>query len=721
MTPKFAKGIGAMLLSTLLVASAASAQSQWLQQANNLERTGQWQLVVELDTKAIAAGEGAPAYNNRSHAYNELKQYQHAIEDANEAIGLDLKFALAYSNRGRAYAGLGQYPRALQDLDKSIALDQNLFNGYINRGLCYNSMHQFPRALEDFNKAVELEPNSPFALSDRGIVYAQQRELPLAIKDFDKAIAIDPTYLAAYGNRGAAYNDMKDFEHALDSLNKAIELDPTFATAYNNRGIAYKGLKQYQLAIQDFQKYISIDPSNALTYLNRGNCYAAMKEYQRAVADYNEAIKLDPNFMPAYGSRAYSLTCLKQYAAAIDDANRAIAANPSGSDVCCTKGWALLMSGRVDDALDVFNSAMQKGVQGTWWFTGIGTVYEIKGNEQLASQNYRMAKACPDFKIDGQRADEWKHIVLSSVGKTTPGVTAHNPASAALTKLPGDKALTLPPEPRSNSLDGPIRDKWALVIGISHFQHPEYNLPNSAKDAKDFYNYLVSVAHFSPDHIRMLIDKDATSLNIKSSFGDDWLPKLAEPGDLVVVYISTHGTPASKDRGGKNYIVAYDTNRDHLYSTGVPMDELTDRIKNAVKSDRVLIVMDTCYSGGAAASARGGETPDTFDANKLAQDMGKGRLIISSCSPQQRSWESKNYQNGVFTRFFLNALKQNHGNIDVRKALDSIKEPVEWEVKRDWDAEQVPQIAGDWQGSDLDIAAKATMPRPMGPNSASNK
>ncbi|MCA9818426.1 MAG: caspase family protein, partial [Cyanobacteria bacterium HKST-UBA01] len=37
-----------------------------------------------------------------------------------------------------------------------------------------------------------------------------------------------------------------------------------------------------------------------------------------------------------------------------------------------------------------------------------------------------------------------------------------------------------------NSRQTPVRDKWALVIGISNFKDPKINLKYPAKDARDF-------------------------------------------------------------------------------------------------------------------------------------------------------------------------------------------------------------------------------------------
>ncbi len=259
----------------------------------------------------------------------------------------------------------------------------------------------------------------------------------------------------------------------------------------------------------------------------------------------------------------------------------------------------------------------------------------------------------------------------------------------------------------------PVKDKWALIVGISEFANPEYRLRYAAKDAQDFRNFLVNEANFRADHVKMLLNKDATKQHILEAFGDNFLPNLVRPGDLAVIYIATHGTPSSRDKGHKNYIAAYDTEKSKLYSTGVDMNEINDRIKSAVNTDRVLIVLDTCYSGNAAAGARGIENGGNFDLEEVARDMGTGRLVISSSGPQEQAWESKGYQNGIFTRYLINALRQNKGTIDVQKAFAMIKDKVQWEADRDYGAKQTPQLGGSWSGQELILSVPAVAPRPM--------
>jgi tetratricopeptide (TPR) repeat protein len=264
----------------------------------------------------------------------------------------------------------------------------------------------------------------------------------------------------------------------------------------------------------------------------------------------------------------------------------------------------------------------------------------------------------------------------------------------------------------SSVTDKPIRDKWAVIIGISKFANPSYNLQFAAKDASDFRDYLVNSGNFKADHILTLLDQQATRANIMRAFGSKWLPNLVEPGDMAVVYISTHGTPAAQDSGGRNYIVAYDTDANDLYASGVDMDELARRIKE-IKTDRAVIILDTCYSGASIPGSRGLSRVDSFDTKKL--ECGRGHLVISASSPNERSWESTSVSNGVFTKYLIDSLKLN-SNASVKQVFEACAKKVEWEVKLTRASTQTPQLGGDWQGSPLILSAPATEPRPMIPS-----
>ncbi|CAN5325472.1 hypothetical protein BH11CYA1_BH11CYA1_21150 [soil metagenome] len=302
-------------------------------------------------------------------------------------------------------------------------------------------------------------------------------------------------------------------------------------------------------------------------------------------------------------------------------------------------------------------------------------------------------------------------------------------AAAITAALPGGEAAlnyaaaTLAP---SATIDKSIADKWAIVVGISNFKDPSINLKYAAKDATDFRNFLIAKENFKADHVLLLTDADATKAKIISKLGDGWLGKLAHKDDLVLVYVSSHGS-ASQEEVGVNFLVSHDTDKYKLISTGLPMQWLTKIIQEQVKASRVVVILDVCHSGAAGDESKNITDDDDDDDQKneagskgLARtalnvnklNLASGQVVLSSSLADQVSWESKNYPNSVFTRRLIEALQCNGPNTTLRQAYDQLRSLVGSEVLSDRSVVQTPNLYNkDWTGGDPVLALPAAQPR----------
>lgn len=289
---------------------------------------------------------------------------------------------------------------------------------------------------------------------------------------------------------------------------------------------------------------------------------------------------------------------------------------------------------------------------------------------------------------------------------TTDAARAEKPDATVVNSK--DEAMAAVKAAESNS-SRPIKDKWAVIIGVDRFQDKRIpTLRFSAKDARDFAKFLVEKANFKEDHVILLLNENATRHNIYSALGDTWLPRLALEDDLVLIYASSHGSPREIDVGGDNFLIAYDTKQDELFTSGIRLKDLAPTIKQRTHCDRVVLILDACNSGAAQAGGKGLFRSTNFDVSALA---GKGQIVISSSSVDQRSWESKRYQNGVFTRKLIEVLDKKGQKTDLFGAFDNLKDRVEQEVRFDRKAFQTPVLHSKWQGEQLIITAKPSSPR----------
>lgn len=265
-----------------------------------------------------------------------------------------------------------------------------------------------------------------------------------------------------------------------------------------------------------------------------------------------------------------------------------------------------------------------------------------------------------------------------------------------------------------------VKRKLALVVGVSRFKDSRINaLKYTSLDAKSVADALQQGAQF--DYVKSLLDEDATRYHVQTEI--DNLAKLAEPEDLVVLYLSSHGSPENLDTAGVNYIVAYDTEVNNLYATAYQMDDLIRDINDRIKAERVVAFLDTCYSGGtfrelpvgwkttsrsvlgdSGVSAsqlqeklRSGSRALVVDlsgtvktVDRVPQDVG--RVIITSSRQAEKSWEDERIQHGYFTYFLLEALKK-PGPVSVDDIYSELSARVPEAVLRDKKESQHPGIA----------------------------
>lgn len=260
--------------------------------------------------------------------------------------------------------------------------------------------------------------------------------------------------------------------------------------------------------------------------------------------------------------------------------------------------------------------------------------------------------------------------------------------------------------------DKPVRDKWAVIIGIDKFKDPSIpQLRYSAKDARDFASFLTREGNFAADHVKVLLNEEATEDNILDTLGGNWLPRRVLPDDLVVIYVSSHGSPKELDLAGENYLIAHDTVKTKLYASGIRLSDLGPGIQERTGCDRVVLLLDACNSGAARAESKGLYRNLNFDLDALTQKAGNGLVVISSSSQDQRSWESKRYENGVFTKNLIDCLRKDKTEKDLKSVFTDLKENVEQEVRFDRKMLQTPVMRSKWEGSPLDLTCLATRPR----------
>ena len=251
--------------------------------------------------------------------------------------------------------------------------------------------------------------------------------------------------------------------------------------------------------------------------------------------------------------------------------------------------------------------------------------------------------------------------------------------------------------PNTTSVNQIVKHKWAVVVGISSYRDRRFSsdVPN-AKAARDFYSYLVDpkAGRFLPDHVRLLTNETATQRNITTTLGPHWLGSVAGKDDLVVVYFATDGFPTTD---GGTYIASYDCSMDNIYGTCLSTKDLMHQMRKDVASDRVVLVLQSNYSGAADLNSGAKSLSKAYNLDLSQVVVGNGFVILSSSQPDQIS------TGDTFTQNLIAALRDKEGLIPLQAAFAKAKERTEYDTtyRAASPRTQTPVLKSEWKGADI--------------------
>lgn len=265
-----------------------------------------------------------------------------------------------------------------------------------------------------------------------------------------------------------------------------------------------------------------------------------------------------------------------------------------------------------------------------------------------------------------------------------------------------------------------VSRKYALVVGLGAFRDatiPPLRFP--AKDANDLQRALVDprVGRFTAENVWLLTNELATRKNILGKLNE--LTLTAREDDLVLIYMSSHGSPSKDDAGlaGVGYIVTYDTDKNRLWDDAIEYQSLAS-IVSRIKARRKVLFLDTCFSGQAAkAGSKSLVLEPTGVAASTARLFlsGEGTYVIASSKPNEMSWESDQLSNSYFTYFLIEALKKEDPPPTVKQLFEQLSRKVTDAVAKEKQAPQHPVIYPETSDTELRIGVKPRTDNDGGP------
>jgi TolB-like protein/DNA-binding winged helix-turn-helix (wHTH) protein/Flp pilus assembly protein TadD len=192
------------------------------------------------------------AYLNGMHDLNNHRtnnELQKSLEQFDEAITLDPKFAAAYAGKAIAYNLLGDYdeipgsqagPSSEAAARRALELDPTLAAAHSALAFAlWKYSWDWKTAESEFQKSLALNPNNAHTHHIYAVLLACRGDLAGADEHMSKALALDPLSMIIRTNIGWFHYFRRDYAKAEQAYLEVLKLDPGFLPARQKLWIAY--------------------------------------------------------------------------------------------------------------------------------------------------------------------------------------------------------------------------------------------------------------------------------------------------------------------------------------------------------------------------------------------------------------------------------------------------------------------------------------------------
>ncbi|NEQ37514.1 MAG: AAA family ATPase [Okeania sp. SIO3I5] len=239
---------------------------------------------------------------------------------------------------------------------------------------------------------------------------------------------------------------------------------------------------------------------------------------------------------------------------------------------------------------------------------------------------------------------------------------------------------------------------YALLIGVGESAIPGLSLTVTVKDTEAIYNALINpkLCAYPKNQVRLLNNQDATKENILD--GLSWLQEFAKADSeaTIFIYFSGHGWLDKDDY----YLVPYDvkvSEENVIDPNSLLSAQSFNEALRKIEVSRLFVVIDSCHAGGMATSKNAADMHSVAPSKDLLKILatGKGRVVFSSCEPEQKSYYFKDKSQSIYTFYFLEALqgadnKQGDTGVSISNIMTHLTKNVERAVTKECQKKQTP-------------------------------
>lgn len=213
-------------------------------------------------------------HTQRGLAYQDLKRFDEAERDYEQAIALFPEDFDAYLAMGTLYAKeKKQFEKAIEYYEKAVKLKPTLAVGYEMIGNAYSNLENYDKAEEYYSKANDCGLELGQWYYNKALKVKQSGEDPsgsIAESFYKRCLKLNPFFMPAAINLAMIYRERNDNDKALKVLSSVVEgnFNEEFKNVVLQRGICLNFANRPLDALSDFLWVERFAPNNVQNLSN---------------------------------------------------------------------------------------------------------------------------------------------------------------------------------------------------------------------------------------------------------------------------------------------------------------------------------------------------------------------------------------------------------------------------------------------------------------------
>jgi len=371
------------------------------------------------------------AYVNRAKKFIDKFQFLEARDVLIEALSISEKDALVYKYIGICDEKLGNPQGAIEMYQKSAMINPQDKNIWHKLGMVQVGVKLYTDAEKSFEQADKISPMNTDIQTGWGMALLKQKKYSEALEKFTRAIKINRYNFSAMLLAAIVEIRMGKYNDAEAKLNFLMGTNPTEGAAYEYANLCrQKG--DFDDAIVLAEKSVSLNQNMLPAYLLLGEIYSLKFDYINSIKWFNEAEELDLKSPLLYVAWGNALVNLYKFSEAKNMFQKALHMEldnteaQAGMALCCAetkdfdrmhdfltildekeikhvfvveaKGIAELAYGNVENAINLFKSAINTEEKGIYNYFRLAKCYEKLGKIDMVKDSYdKLLKFNPNF------------------------------------------------------------------------------------------------------------------------------------------------------------------------------------------------------------------------------------------------------------------------------------------------------------------------------------